>query len=427
MMRAGPPRPFHERTSTGATREIVDDRDGVVTTYVGNVTVFDGRTTRSGRGVLIADDGRIAWVGAHARAPRGARAARGVDGAGRTLTPGLIDCHVHLQFDGLADFEAEARAITPTMGALKAASNARRHLERGVTTVRDLGGLDGVSAQVGDAVEAGLLSGARIVAAGRALTVTGGHGHNIALARQVDGPDAMRTAVREEIRAGARAIKVIATGGVLTPGIGATFAAYTPEELGAAVDEAHRWGRGVAAHAIGEEGILNAVRAGVDSVEHCNHVTAEIVREMKARGTFRSPTICAIRGILDHSDVVARYAVEKAAALEEASRNSHGRAVRAGVRHVCGTDAGTPFNAHGNAALELVHMVEWGMTSSAAMRAATANGAELLRLDDVGTVEQGKVADLVLYEGNPADDIAAALRPLTVWKAGVSLAGTAVG
>jgi imidazolonepropionase-like amidohydrolase len=389
-----------------------------MTIYIADVNLFDGRTTKAKHGVLVADDGRVSWVGPHARAPRAASAGVSVDGAGLTLTPGLIDCHVHLQFDGLADFEAEGRALTTTMAALKAARNARRHLERGVTTVRDLGGIDSVSAEVGVAIDAGMSRGARVVAAGRALTATGGHGHNIALARQVDGADAMRAAVREEIRAGARAIKVIATGGVLTPGIGATFSAYTPEELVAAVDEAHRWGRGVAAHAIGAEGILNAVRAGVDSVEHCNHATADVVREMKARGTFRSPTICAIRGIIDHADVVAAYAVEKASAIEEASRESHRRAVRGGVRHVCGTDAGTPFNPHGNAPQELVYMVEWGMTPVAAMRAATANGAELLRLDDVGTVEPGKIADLVLYEGNPAEDITSVLRPRAVWKGG---------
>ena len=228
----------------------------------------------------------------------------------------------------------------------------------------------------------------------------------------------MRKAVREEIKAGATAIKVVATGGVLTPGIGATFTAFTPEELVAAVDEAHTWDRGVAAHAIGAEGILNAVLAGVDSVEHCNHVTAEIVREMKARGTFRSPTLSAIRGILEHADAVPDYAVAKARQVEGASREAQRRAVRAGIRHVCGTDAGTPFNPHGNAPNELVSMVEWGMTPLTAMRSATAHGAELLRVDDIGSVEAGKAADLVLYRENPLHDISALRRPKTVWRAG---------
>lgn len=386
-------------------------------TYVANATVFDGRSVKTKHGVLI-DDGAIAWMGPHARAPRGSREADAVDGVGKTLTPGLIDAHVHLQFDGGADFEAEARTLTPALAALKAAENLRRHLAHGITTVRDLGGLDGVSCDVGRAVDDGLITGASVQAAGRALTITGGHGHNVAFARQVDGADAVRKAVREEIRAGARAIKLIATGGVLTPGIGATFTAFTPQELQAAVDEAHTWGRGVAAHAIGADGILSAVLAGVDSVEHCSQVTSEIASEMKGRGTYRSPTIAALRGILDHADVVPAYAVEKAVALEAQSRASHRRAIRAGVRHVCGTDAGTPFNPHGNAPQELVHMVEWGMTPLAAMRAATANGAALLRIPGIGTVEPGAVADLVLFDANPLDDIRATLVPKMVWKRG---------
>jgi hypothetical protein len=146
--------------------------------------------------------------------------------------PGLIDVHVHLQFDGSADFEKESKELTtPGHAAIKAVVNAKRNLEAGVTTVRDLGGMGGASIDVAQAVAAGLIPGPRILAAGRALTVTGGHGHNIALSRQVDGADAVRAAVWEEIRDGASAIKLIATGGVLTPGIPATFSAFTAEEL----------------------------------------------------------------------------------------------------------------------------------------------------------------------------------------------------
>ncbi|HEY8018835.1 MAG TPA: amidohydrolase family protein, partial [Actinomycetota bacterium] len=216
--------------------------------YIANVTLFDGKTVKTKQGIHVRD-GAIEWVGAHARAPRTALAASPIDGAGMTLTPGLIDCHVHLQFDGGADFAAEAAELIPALAALKAAKNAQRHLEHGVTTVRDLGGIDAVSCQVGVAIEKHMIQGSRVIAAGRALTITGGHGHNVGFAREVDGADMIRKAVREEIRGGARAIKVVATGGVLTPGIGATFTAFTPEEIGAAVDEAHKWGRGVAAHA----------------------------------------------------------------------------------------------------------------------------------------------------------------------------------
>ena len=390
--------------------------------YVSDVTVFDGRTVKTQQGVLVSG-GTIEWVGAHARAPRAARAAREEPGSGRTLSPGLIDVHVHLQFDGEADFAAEGRHLTPALATLKAAANLRRHLEHGVTTVRDLGGIMGVSCDVGLAVEQGRIPGPRVLAAGRALTVTGGHGHNVGFAREVDGADEVRKAVREEIRAGATAIKVIATGGVLTPGIGATFTAFTPAELEAAVDEAHSWGRRVAAHAIGAEGILASVRAGVDSVEHCNVMTAEIAKEMRARGTFRSPTICALRGIIDHDDEVPEYAVTKAREVEAAASDAQRRALRGGVLHVCGTDAGTPFNPHGSAPRELVEMVAWGMTPLKAMQAATANGATLLGLDAVGTVDVGKEADLVLYDGNPVDSIEHVLSPRLVLRRGDVAAG----
>jgi imidazolonepropionase-like amidohydrolase len=390
--------------------------------YFSNVTVFDGRRVKLKQGVHVVG-GTIEWTGAHVRAPRIARAASEVEGTGRTLTPGLIDCHVHLSFDGGGDFAGEAIGLTPAKAAIKAVRNAARHLEHGVTTVRDLGGPVSAMCDVARAVDDAIVPGPRILAAGQALTVTGGHGHSV-FAREVDGPDDVRRAVREEIKGGARAIKVIATGGVLTPGIEATFTAFTPEELVAAVDEAHKWGRGVAAHAIGAEGAWNAVAAGVDSVEHCVQLSTDLAREMKERGTFRSPTLCAIRGIIDHADEVPEYAVTKARALEAEGRDSFRRAVRAGVRHVCGTDAGTPFNPHGNAPHELLYMVQWGMTPLKAMQAATANGAELLRLPLVGTIEPGKSADLVLFGGDPVEEIEHVLSPLLVMKAGDVVSGS---
>ena len=388
-------------------------------TYIPNVTLFDGRTVKKRQGVLFGTDG-IEWVGAHARAPKSSGAAREVDGAGMTLMPGLIDVHGHLQFDGSADFEKESKELTtPGYAAIKAVVNAKRNLDAGVTTVRDLGGMGGASVDVARSVAAGLVPGPRILAAGRALTVTGGHGHNIALSRQVDGADGVRAAVREEIRDGATAIKLIATGGVLTPGIPATFSAFTAEELEAGVREAHARELPVAAHAIGANGIRAAVIAGVDSIEHCNQLTPATAREMVARGTFRSPTICAIRGIVDHADRVPEYAVEKARQIEADSKKSHRTAIRAGVRPVCGTDAGTPFNPHGNAPQEVVYMVAWGMAPLDALRAATSNGAELLRLPDVGMVEVGKRADLLLVDGDPAEDPRTLLGRKHVWQAGL--------
>ena len=164
-------------------------------TYVSNVTVFDGKTTKQRAGVLV-DEGQVVWVGAHARAPRSARDADEIDGRGKTLTPGLIDCHVHLCFDGGADFAGESREMTSdAVATVKAVRNAARTLDRGVTTVRDLGGRADSVIQVANGVERGLVAGPRILAAGHALTITGGHGHSVGFARQVDGPDGLRRAV----------------------------------------------------------------------------------------------------------------------------------------------------------------------------------------------------------------------------------------
>jgi imidazolonepropionase-like amidohydrolase len=389
----------------------------VASTYIADVTIFDGARVRTRQGVLI-QRGRIAWVGSHVRAPKQARAARAVEGAGRTVTPGLIDCHVHLNFDGSANFAGEAATLDEAVGAIKGTVNLRRHLAAGVTTVRDLGGQG--TCQLSAAVEAGVVPGPRVLASGRALTITGGHGHNVGFAREIDGADDTRKAVREQIKAGARSIKVVATGGVLTPGIPVSFTAMTPEELDAAVAEAHSWGRRVAAHAIGSEGVLRAVRAGVDSVEHCNQLTPEAAREMVSRRTFRGPTLCAIRGLCDHLDTVPAYAGEKALAVHDDSQRAMARALRTGVRHVVSTDAGTPFNPHGGAGREVGFLVDWGMSPVQALVAGTANGAENLGLTDVGFVREGFVADLAVWDENPVEDPSVLLRqPRAVYQAGV--------
>jgi imidazolonepropionase-like amidohydrolase len=383
--------------------------------YFANVTLFDGQTVKERAGVLV-DDGRIEWVGTHARAPRRARQAEEIASDGGTLTPGLIDCHVHLCFDGEANFVGEALVSEP-YAAVKCVRNGERQLAAGVTTVRDLGGLGAVVCEVGRAIADGRVPGPRVIASGQALTITGGHGWN-SFARQVDGPDAVRLAVREQMRSGARSIKIVATGGVLTPGVTVDFTAFTAEEVEAAVDEAHKWGVPIAAHAIGRTGIEHCVRAGIDSIEHGAQITPEIARDMKARGTFQVPTISALRGIVDHPEDVPAYAVAKGREILDMAKDAFGRAMRAGVRHACGTDAGTPHNPHGSAPEEVRRMVEWGMAPVKALRAATSNAAELLRVGDAGTVEEGKVADLVLWAENPAEDPAALRSPRLVMRAG---------
>jgi imidazolonepropionase-like amidohydrolase len=384
-------------------------------TYFPNVTLFDGSAARESAGVLVSD-GSISWVGLHRAAPRETLNADAIETTGGTLTPGLIDCHVHLCFDGEPDFVAEAK-VSEAYAALKCVRNAERHLRAGVTTVRDLGGLGAVACDVAKAIEDGRVPGPRVVASGQALTISGGHGWNT-FAREVDGVDGIRRAVREQMRSGARSIKIVATGGVLTPAIPVDFTSFTPEEVDAAVDEAHKWGVPVAAHAIGEPGIESCVTAGVDSIEHGSHITAAIAEEMKARGTFHVPTISALHGIVEHPEDVPPYAVEKGRQIIGIAREAFRLAVQTGVRHACGTDAGTPHNPHGGAPAELIKMVEWGLAPTAALQAATSNAASLLRLPRTGAIEPGMVADLVLWEANPLDDIEAVRKPRLVMKSG---------
>ncbi len=387
-----------------------------MTTYFPDVSLFDGRAIKRHAGVLVDDEGHIAWVGSHARAPKEARAALPVDTEGRTLTPGLIDAHVHLSFDGEADFVNEGN-VTEPYAALKCVRNASRHLASGTTTVRDLGGPGSVVCEVAKAIDAGLIPGPRVVASGQALTISGGHGWNT-FARQVDGPNEVRRAVREQFRAGARSIKIVATGGVLTPGVSVDFTSFTPEEVEAAVDEAHKWGHPITAHAIGATGIEYCVRAGVDSIEHGVFIDDRVGRMMKEQGTFRVATISALAGIVGHPEAVPPYAAEKGAEIMEQARATTRRMIRLGVRHVCGTDAGTPFNPHGGAPGEIGMMVEWGMRPVQALEAATANAAELLRVPRTGTIEVGKDADVVLWPGDPLQDVTALERPALVMRAG---------
>ncbi len=389
-------------------------------TYFADLEVFDGTTVRARRGVLLGG-GRIEWVGPHRRAPREARSAVAVEGAGRTLTPGLIDCHVHLCFDGSPDFVAEA-AVSEPYAAVKCVANAARQLAAGVTTVRDLGGPGAVVCEVSKAIADGRVPGPRVVASGQALTISGGHGWN-SFARQVDGPDGIRKAVRQQIRAGARSIKIVATGGVLTPGITVDFAALTEEEVAAAVDEAHTWGVPIAAHAIGRTGIERCVRAGIDSIEHGAQITAETARVMKEKGIYHVPTISALRGIIDHPEDVPAFAVEKGRQIVDLLQEAFRRNVRTGVPFACGTDAGTPHNAHGNAPREAIRMVEWGLPSVKALQAATSNAARLLRVPEVGSIEPGKAADVVLWERSPIDDVTALLAPSLVVRSGEVAAG----
>jgi len=367
---------------------------------------------------VVVEDDRITWVGPsrHAPAPGDGLV---VEGAGFSLLPGLINCHAHLCNDGAADLYAQVVNDSVPIATIRAVRNARLALRAGVTTVRDCGAASQIALEISKAVDQGLIEGPRVRAAGRVVTMTGGHGHFIG--READGPDEVRKAVRAEIKGGAHFIKVMATGGVLTPGVDPSQTTFQPEELRAAVEEAHKAGRPIASHAIGNRGIKNALQAGIDSVEHGFYLDDEAINLALKNDSYMVPTLIAVDQIVNSGRQrgIPEWVVRKAEAESGHHRESFALAVRSGMRIAAGTDAGTPFNPHGDLALELARMVEFGLSSMQAITAATMSAAQLLRIDNlVGSIEVGKQADLLLVPGDPTSDISVMQRPTFVMKGG---------
>jgi imidazolonepropionase-like amidohydrolase len=363
---------------------------------------------------LLLEAGRITYAGPAAGLPEGADRLPALDFPGATLLPGLVDVHVHLVASGGPDLAADVPKGEAER-TLAAVANARRQLDQGVTLVRDLGAPGAEAVLVGRAVEAGTVAGPRVVAAGPAVTMTGGH---IAyIGRVTDGPDAMRAAVRANLALGARCIKVVATGGVLTMGIDPREAAYTQEELDALVSEAHRLGLTVAAHAIGEGGVAAALRAGVDSVEHGMFLDDATIELFLATGARYTPTFSAPHGILGGPSVPG-WIKDRARPAAEAQVGSFRSAVEAGVRAVAGTDAGTPDNPHGGVAREVAFMVDAGLDVLAALKAATGEAADLLGVPDRGVLRPGAAADVLVATGDVAADVTALQRPHAVFQDG---------
>jgi imidazolonepropionase-like amidohydrolase len=363
---------------------------------------------------LLLSGGRVAYAGPAAGLPSDAGRAPVLDFPGTTLLPGLVDVHVHLVASGGPDLAADVPK-TEAERALAAVVNARRQLEAGVTLVRDLGAPGAEAVLVGRAVEAGTIAGPRVLASGPAVTMTGGH---IAyIGRVTDGAEAMRAAVRANLALGAGCIKVVATGGVLTKGIDPREAAYTQPELEALVSEAHRLGLTVAAHAIGEGGVVAALAAGVDSIEHGMFLDDASIELFGSTGARYTPTFSAPHGILSGPSVPG-WIKDRARPAADAQVASFQAAVRAGVRVVAGTDAGTPDNPHGGVAREVAFMVEAGLDTLTAVRAATGEAADLLGMPDRGELRPGAAADVLVASGDVAADIGGLQRPVAVFQDG---------
>lgn len=342
-----------------------------------------------------------------------------LDVEGRTVIPGLINCHVHLQMDAgrspLADLAVELASLTQA----RAARRAMDMLRRGITTVRDCGAKDWQVIHLGQAVTSGAMEGPRILACGRAICAVGGH----ALVLSEPAADAVQAglAARQQLAAGAAFVKVMATGGFGKDGERLDHSELGVQQIRAAAEAAHTAGRKITVHAYGNEGIRDAIAAGADSIEHAAFPDQATLDLLSERAIFIVPTLANTYRVSSFGQAggLPDYMVKTAAAAFPTMMSNARRAWQARVPMAIGTDAGSWLNPHTDIATELRLRAEAGATPMAVLTMATRNGARCLGIDhDVGTLEPGKLADLVVLDGDPLDDLGAVERVHAVYREG---------
>jgi imidazolonepropionase-like amidohydrolase len=392
--------------------------------------LFDGRSDvlqKPGR--VVIDGGKIIGVGPKAAAPADAETIALGDA---TLVPGLMDAHTHLSEEMSEDWKQDEldffKKPIPQF-AIEASVFARRTLEAGFTTVRDLGSAELIDIGLRNAINVGKVPGPRILASVKAISARGGHcdptgGYRPGLMKEPDttegvanGPDEIRAAVRYNCKHGADVIKVCASGGVLSLNDKVDSPQLTQAELDALVDEAHALGRKAAAHAHGNEAIKRAVRAGIDSIEHGTFADDEALRMMKAKGTYLvyTPTPC-LEERMKRNGAPANV-VAKATAAAQREEDMFRRALKMGVSVAFGTDAAVC--PHGSQWQSMANMAKNGMKPLAILRAATSVDAQLFGVaDTLGALEPGKIADVVAIAGDPSTDIRSVQNVRLVVKAG---------
>lgn len=404
------------------------------TVYIRAGHLFDGTGDKTRDNMVIVVVGeRIQKVSLAAEVSIPAGAAV-VDLSHATVLPGLIDCHTHLgaradRYDEIYNFKN-----TPFQSAFAAVVNARKTLEAGFTSVRDVGSPPFLAVDLRNSINEGLIPGPRIVASGPGISITGGHGdlNNFSPQTRVrmfpeerdfqiaDGVDQIRHVVRAQVKYGVDVIKILATGGVLSKGDSPGAPQFTPEELKAAADEAHMAGRKIAAHAHGTQGIKNAILAGIDSIEHASLIDDEGIRLAKEHGVYLVMDIYNDDYILGKAIEfgLPKENVDKEKAIGKQQRENFERAVKGGAKMAFGTDAGV--YPHGDNAKQFFYMVKFGMTPAQAIRAATSNAADLIgRTKDVGTLEAGKFADVIAVTEDPLQNVRALENVGFVMKGGV--------
>lgn len=374
--------------------------------------------------VIVIDGATIQSIGG--AVPEGARV---LDLGDVTLLPGLFDMHTHLSIGRSNDDDIlppRRFGSGPPDAALQASVNARATLLAGFTTVRECGANDFIDVALKRAIERNAAIGPRITPSGYQISMTGGHGDNVGFApgefeltwKQgvADGPEQLLAAVRNQIKYGAEVIKLTATAGVLSEERSATDRQFSDEELRAIVGEAKRHGLRVAAHAHGTEGIIAAVNAGVDSIEHGSVLDDEAIELMEEKGTYLVPTLFLADAEAGTTAEKSAHIRAKGAAMSEAAVKSFRAAYREGVKIAFGTDAGV--FPHGNNAREFGAMVRHGMKPADAIRAATVNAAALLGVSDRGSILPGRLADIIAVEGNPLEDVTTLEHVVFVMKGG---------
>ena len=349
----------------------------------------------------------------------------------KTVLPGLMDMHVHLEHESRRNSRVDEFTMNEADIAFRSVVYAQTTLMAGFTTVRDLGGT-GVNISLRNAINKGLVKGPRIYTAGKAISGTGGHmdptngyredlmgdpGPDMGVA---NGPDECRKAVRQQYKNGADLIKIASTGGVLSVAKDGSAPMFSEPEIRAIVETANDLGMKVACHAHGPEGIKRAIRAGVTSIEHGSLMDQEGIDLMKKYGTWYVPTLTAGRSVADSAHIAGYYpeiVTPKALSIGPRLQETFVKAYKAGVKIAFGTDAGV--YSHGKNAMEFVYMTEGGMTPMQAIRSATVNAAELLGLkDQLGSIQQGKLADIIAVDENPVKNIAALQHVTFVMKDG---------
>jgi imidazolonepropionase-like amidohydrolase len=320
---------------------------------------------------------------------------------GLTLMPGLINSHIHLCLHADLDIVAVLYADSEAITVIKAAENARKTIMSGVTTVRDLGSHFTIAADVKAMVDSKVIAGPRIIHSGFPICMTGGHGWFFG--READGVDDCRKAAREQLKLGAEWIKVMATGGILTPGVSPECYQLNEDEMRACCEEAHKAEKRASTHAQGAPGVKNALRAGIDTVEHGFYIDDEAIELFLENDAWLVPTLNAPTQTVQGD--VPDYVMKKAQAVLDTFYERLEKAIKAGVKIGAGSDSGTPLNMHDEFYKEIVLLSNTSLGNLKALKCATSINAELLGMEDqIGRIAAGYCADLIAVKGDPIKD-----------------------